>query len=371
MATFIKFPITTFEPLQLIELTTAERAIINLVFDGKALKNPVRPSITKALDSINREIGLLTPLAGGTGNQVIPTKFGFPAPPVPGGLSDTNITSLITALNSLKSKITAYRTHSDRVSGFTLPTGTDPPSFPGLLGVAVAHNLIKNSLNPLGTPTQDHFSFIFKTLLGSAEDLMERTLAATFQIFERINGNFNDQVTLIVAPGAGNYTVSETAKDLTTLATATIIDWKPSTNTLKIRGADPGDFNSGEFVQGLTSLTTRSIVSVTFPTFDQANPASTPFSVFTAILAAINALVGPINTLPSIDNDNYVQALELITKFGLAQMISSLAENNEFARFLFNNVNGTNSLNEQIENLLAEQEEAPALQSLSLIGPEG
>ena len=161
MATIITVPIEQFEPLILIEITDTERGVIDLVFGDDALQNQVRPSIAQAISSIDREIARLQPLTAAGPNQAIPTQFGTPAPPGPGALSGTQIAALIAALNTLKTAITDYRTHSDRVSGFTLPAGTNHPSFPGLLGVAVAHNLIKNSLQQEGTPEQAFFTFIF------------------------------------------------------------------------------------------------------------------------------------------------------------------------------------------------------------------
>lgn len=370
----IEFPVSKFsveKPLPKIDLTDAERAVVDLVFGVDALKNPVRPSINKALQSIDREIAFLSPLAGGTGNQVIPTKFGIPAPPGPGGISDTEIQTLINSLNSLRTEITQYRTHSDRVSGFTLPTGTNPPSFPGLLGVAVAHNLIKNSLEPEGTPEKDFFSFIFETLLGSAELLMNRSFTATFQIFERLNGGLDGTITLNLSGAGANFLVGEAVEDTTTLNTGIVKKWTPSTNTLIITQADPGDFVAGNTVQGQTTGATRTIASEQLPAYDLRNPSATPKSSYISILAAVNALVGPINSLSNIDDSNYFEALDLITKFGLAQTISSLAKEDLYARFLFNNVNGTVALKKEIEALLEEEEEVSLEASIALIGPEG
>ena len=367
------FPVDEFaveDPLQKIDLTDAERSIVDLVFGDDALENPVRPSIDRAISSIDREIALLTPLSGGTGDQVIPVQFGVPSPPGPGGISDIEISTLIASLNNLRTEITQYRTHSDRVSGFTLPTGTDPPSFPGLLGVAVAHNLIKNSLEPEGTPEQDFFSFVFETLLGSGELLIDRAFAETFRIFERLNGELNDSIILNLSGAGANYLVGETVEDTTTTNTALVRDWDPTTNTLTITQANPGEFVAGNTVLGQTSGATRTIVSEVLPLFDPQNPSASPKSSFTSILAAVNALVAPINSLPSIDDSNYFEALEFITKFGLAQTISSLAKDDLYARFLFNNVNGTEDLKEEIENLLAEEEEAQEV-AVPSIGSDG
>ncbi len=359
MAQIIQFPVDEFavvKPLQTIDLTDAERGIVDLVFGDDALQNPVRPSIDKAIASIDREVALLSPLSGGTGNQVIPTRFGLPAPPGPGGISDTDISTLIASLNSLRTEITQYRTHSDRVSGFTLPVGANPPSFPGLLGVAVAHNLIKNSLEPEGTPEQDFFSLIFETLLGSAEILMNGALVASFRIFERLNGELDSNITLTLSGVVGNFVVGETVDNLTTAETALVSKWDPATNTLTITQSNPGEFNATDSISGQTSGATATVATVTLPVFDPRNPAATPKSSYTAILAAVNVLVGPIDSLPNIDDSNYFEALDFITKFGLAQTISSLAENDLYARFLFKEVNGTDELNQEIENLLEEED---------------
>ena len=219
----IEFPIDEFaveKPLQKIDLSPGERGVVDLVFGDDALLNPVRPSINQAIDSIDREISFLSPLSGGTGNQVIPEQFGIPAPPGSGGISDTEISALIASLNNLRTSITQYRTHSDRVSGFTLPEGTNPPSFPGLLGVGIAHNLIKNSLEPEGTPEKDFFSFIFETLLGSAELLVNQAFNATFRIFERINGGVEGTITLNLSGAGVDYLVGEIVGDTTTTNTA-------------------------------------------------------------------------------------------------------------------------------------------------------
>ncbi len=370
----IRFPVDVFaaeDPLQKIELTDAERGIVDLVFGDDALENPVRPSINKAIASIDREIALLSPLAGTTGDQVIPTRFGTPQPPGSGAVSDTQITALIASLNSLRTEITQYRTHSDRVSGFTLPTGTDPPSFLGLLGVAVAFNIIKNSLEPEGSPEQDFFSSIFETLLGSAEALMVQSFDVTFLIFERLTGNLDGSIVLNLSGFGANYIVGETVEDTTTLNTALVKSFDPTTNTLIITGADPGDFVAGNVAQGQTSGATRSIVSEVLQTFDPADPTATPSSSFNSIFTAVNALIGPINSLPSIDDSNYFDALEFITQFGLAQTISSLAKEDLYARFLFNNVNGTEQLKTEIENLLEEEEEVETASSIPLVGPQG
>jgi len=371
----IEFPVAEFAveaPLQKIELTDAERGVVDLVFGDDALLNPVRPAIDQALASIDREVALLGPLSGGTGNQVIPTRFSIPAPPVSGGISDTQISALISRLNSLRTEITQYRTHSDRVSGFTLPEGTNPPSFPGLLGVGIAHNLIKNSLEPEGTPEQDFFSFIFETLLGGAEILVNQASAASFRIFERLNGGLDGKITLTLTGVAGTFIAGETVNDLTTVEAGIVTKWTPGTNTLVITQADPGEFNPGDSIQGASSGATATIGTVTLPIFNPTNLSATPASSFTSILAAVNILIGPIDSLPNIDDSNYFEALELITKFGLAQTISSLAKADLYARFLFDNVNGTETLKIEIENLLAEEEEvAEVTSSLPLIGPEG
>ena len=372
--TIIEFPVAEFaveDPLQKIELTDAERGVVDLVFGDDALLNPVRPAIDQALASIDREVALLSPLSGGTGNQVIPTQFGIPAPPSSGGISDTQISTLISSLNNLRTEITQYRTHSDRVSGFTLPEGTNPPSFPGLLGVGVAHNLIKNSLEPEGTPEQDFFSFIFETLLGSAEILVNQAFTASFRIFERLNGGLDGTTALTLTGVTGTFVAGETINDLTTVESGVATKWTPGTNTLVITQADPGEFNPGDSIQGASSGATATVGTVTLPTFNPTNLSATPDSSFTSILTAVNALVGPINSLPNIDDSNYFEALELITKFGLAQTISSLAKADLYARFLFNNINGTDALKQEIENLLAEEEVTEVASSLPLIGPEG
>ena len=372
--TILEFPVDEFavvDPLQKIELTDAERDVVDLVFADNALLNPVRPSITKALGSIDREVSLLSPLAGGTGNQVIPEQFGIPAPPGPGGISDTEISALIASLNSLRTEITQYRTHSDRVSGNTLPVGTNPPSFQGLLGVAVAHNLIKNSLEPEGTPEKDFFSFIFETLLGSAEELVDQAFAASFRIFERLNGGLDGRFTLTLSGVAGNFTIGETVDDLTTVKSAVVNAWNPATNTLVIIQTDPGDFNATDSIQGQSSGATATIATVTEPTYDPRNPNASPKSSYTAILAAVNALIGPIDSLPNIDDSNYFEALEFITKFGLAQTISSLAKEDLYSRFLFVEVNATDALKQEIVELLLEEEVDEDSSSLPLIGPEG
>ena len=374
MAEIIQFPVDEFaeqKPLQIIELTPAERDVITLVFDDKALLNPVRPSITTAVASIDREIALLTPLSGGTGNQAIPTQFGVPGPGAPGSISDTEISTLIASLNSLRTAILDYQTHSDRVSGFTLPVAAIPPSFPGLIGVAVAHNLIKNSLEPEGTPEQDFFSFIFETLLGSAEILMNQALIASFRIFERLNGELDNNITLTLSGVVGNFIVGETVDDLTSVESALVSKWEPLTNTLTITQSNAGEFNATDSIQGVTSGATATIVTVTLPVFDPRNPAATPQTSFTAILAAVNALVGPINSLPNIDDSNYDEALAFITKFGLAQTMSSLAVADLYSRFLFVNVNATEQFKEEIVQLLEEEEEVVEATSLPLIGLEG
>ncbi len=374
MGLIIEFPVDEFalvDPLQKIDLTDAERGVVDLVFGDDALLNPVRPSIDSALASIDREVALLSPLSGGTGNQVIPEQFGIPAPPVAGGVSDTQISALISSLNSLRTSITKYRTHSDRVSGFTLPEGTNPPSFPGLLGVAVAHNLIKNSLEPEGTAELDFFSFIFETLLGGAEILVNQAFTASFRIFERLNGGLDGKITLTLTGVAGTFIAGETVNDLTTAETGIVTKWTPGTNTLVITQADPGEFNAGDSIQGVSSGATATVGTVTLPTFNPKNLSATPDSSYTSIFAAVNALVGPINSLPNIDDSNYFEALELITKFGLAQTISSLAKDDLYSRFLFNNVNGTEALKVEIENLLLEEETVEVTSSLPLIGPEG
>ena len=374
MAAIIQFPVDEFaaeKPLQLIELTPAERDVVTLVFGDDALENPVRPSITTAIASIDREITLLTPLAGGTGNQAIPTQFGVPAVGGPGSISDIEISTLIASLNTLKTSILTYQTHSDRVSGFTLPSGTNPPSFPGLLGVAVAHNLIKNSLEPEGTAEQDFFSFIFQTLLGGAEILVNQALIASFRIFERLNGELDNNITLTLSGVVGNFIVGETVDDLTTVETALVSKWDPATNTLTITQSNAGEFNATDSISGQTSGATATIATVTLPAFDPRNPSATPQSSYTSILAAVNVLVGPINSLPNIDDTNYFEALDFITKFGLAQTISSLAKADLYSRFLFVNVNGTEQLKEEIVELLAEEEELISETSIPLIGPEG
>ena len=352
-------------------MTDGERGVVDLVFGDDALLNPVRSAIDQALASIDREVALLSPLSGGTGNQVIPTQFGIPAPPSSGGISDTQISTLISSLNNLRTEITQYRTHSDRVSGFTLPEGTNPPSFPGLLGVGVAHNLIKNSLEPEGTPEQDFFSFIFETLLGSAEILVNQAFTASFRIFERLNGGLDGTTALTLTGVTGTFVAGETINDLTTVESGVATKWTPGTNTLVITQADPGEFNPGDSIQGASSGATATVGTVTLPTFNPTNLSATPDSSFTSILTAVNALVGPINSLPNIDDSNYFEALELITKFGLAQTISSLAKADLYARFLFNNINGTDALKQEIENLLAEEEVTEVASSLPLIGPEG
>lgn len=366
----IQFPVKEFareDPLQKIDLTDAERGVVDLVFADDALENPVRPSIDKALASIDREVALLSPLSGGTGNQVIPTQFGIPAPPAAGGITDIEISTLISSLNNLRTEITQYRTHSDRVSGFTLPTGVNPPSFPGLLGVAVAHNLIKNSLEPEGTPEQDFFSFIFETLLGSAELLVNQAFLASFRTFERLNGGSNGDTTLTVSGVAGDFAAGETVDNLTTVESALVKTWNPTTNTLTISQTDAGDFNATDSIQGQTSGATATVATVTQPVFDQRNSSATPKSSYTSILTAINALVAPLNNLPSIDDSNYFEALDFITKFGLAQTISSLAKDDLYARFLFNEVNGTLELKEEIAELLTEEDEATA--TVPTLGP--
>ena len=374
MAEIIQFPVDEFaelKPLQLIELTPAERDVVTLIFGDAALENPVRPSITTAVASIDREITLLGPLSGGTGNQVIPTQFGVPAPGGPGSISDIEISALIASLNTLKTSILTYQTHSDRVSGFTLPAGANPPSFPGLLGVAVAHNLIKNSLEPEGTAEQDFFSFIFQTLLGGAEILVNQALIASFRIFERLNGELDNNITLTLSGVAGNFIVGETVDDLTTVETALVSKWDPTTSTLTITQSNAGEFNATDSISGQTSGATATIATVTLPTFDPRNPSATPQSSYASILAAVNVLVGPINSLPNIDDTNYFEALDFITKFGLAQTISSLAKADLYSRYLFVNVNGTEQLKEEIVELLAEEEEVISATSIPLIGPEG
>ena len=374
MAAIIEFPVDAFaaiDPLQKIELTPAERGVVDLVFGDDALLNPVRPSIDSTLASIDREVALLSPLSGATGNQVIPTLFGVPAPPIGDGITDIQISTLISSLNSLRTEITQYRTHSDRVSGFTLPVGTNPPSFPGLLGVAVAHNLIKNSLEPEGTDEQDFFSFIFETLLGGAEILVNQAFTASFRIFERLNGGLDGKITLTLTGVTGTFIAGETVNDLTTVEIGIVTKWTPGTNTLVITQADPGEFNAGDSIQGVSSGATATVGTVTLPTFNPKNLSATPESSFTSILAAVNALIGPIDSLPNIDDSNYFEALELITKFGLAQTISSLAKDDLYSRFLFDNVNGTEALKVEILNLLAEEEIAEVTSSLPLIGPEG
>lgn len=374
MAQIIQFPVDEFadlKPLQLIDLTDAERGVVDLVFGDDALLNPVRPSISAAVASIDREITLLTPLSGGTGNQVIPTQFGIPAVGGPGSISDIEISTLIASLNSLKTSILTYQTHSDRVSGFTLPSGTNPPSFPGLLGVAVAHNLIKNSLEPEGTAEQDFFSFIFETLLGSAEILVNQALIASFRIFERLNGELDNNITLTLSGVVGNFVVGETVDDLTTVETALVSKWDPATNTLTITQSNAGEFNVTDSISGQTSGATATIATVTLPTFDPRNASATPQSSYTSILAAVNVLVGPINSLPNIDDTNYFEALDFITKFGLAQTISSLAVSDLYSRYLFVNVNGTEQLKEEIVELLVEEEVVISATSIPLIGPEG
>lgn len=371
MATIITFPVDQFEPLRLIDLTDAERAVVDLVFGDDALLNPVRPSIAKALASIDNEIASLTPLAGATGNQAIPKQFGLPASPAgPGGLNDTQITALIAALNVLKTAITTYRTHSDRVSGYTLPVGTNPPSFPGLLGVAVAYNLIKNSLEPEGTPNQDFFSWIFYSLLGYAETEVQAAEIATFRIFERLNGDLNSQITLKLNTVVGSFSVNELVDDLTTVKTAKVIDWKPATNTMIITGVDPGDFNAADNIQGQGSGATAIITSVTLPVYNPSNPSATPAATYSSILAAISPIPGKLSSLSTTDDNNYFEALDFITKFGLAQTISSLAVSNEYARYLFNEVNGTPALKREIENLLAEEDELESV-TVPTIGSDG
>jgi len=368
--TIIRFPVKEFareDPLQKIDLTDAERGVVDLVFGDNALENPVRPAIDKAIASIDREVALLTSLSGGSGNQVIPTQFGIPAPPAAGGISDTEISTLISSLNNLRTEITQYRTHSDRVSGFTLPVGTNPPSFPGLIGVGVAHNLIKNSLEPEGSPEQDFFSFIFETLLGSAELLVNQAFLASFRIFERLNGGSNGDTTLTVSGVAGDFAAGETVDNLTTAESALVKSWNPATNTLTISQTDAGDFNATDSIQGQTSGATATVVTVTQPVFDRRNSSATPESSYTAILAAVNALVAPLNNLPSIDDSNYFEALDFITKFGLAQTISSLAKGDLYARFLFNEVNGTIELKKEIADLLTEEDEATA--AVPTLGP--
>ena len=368
--TIIRFPVKEFareDPIQKIDLTDAERGVVDLVFGDNALENPVRPAIDKAIASIDREVALLTSLSGGSGNQVIPTQFGIPAPPAAGGISDTEISTLISSLNNLRTEITQYRTHSDRVSGFTLPVGTNPPSFPGLIGVGVAHNLIKNSLEPEGSLEQDFFSFIFETLLGSAELLVNQAFLASFRIFERLNGGSNGDTTLTVSGVAGDFAAGETVDNLTTAESALVKSWNPATNTLTISQTDAGDFNATDSIQGQTSGATATVVTVTQPVFDRRNSSATPESSYTAILAAVNALVAPLNNLPSIDDSNYFEALDFITKFGLAQTISSLAKGDLYARFLFNEVNGTIELKEEIVNLLSEEDEATS--AVPTLGP--
>ncbi len=368
--TIIQFPVKEFareDPLQKIDLSDAERGVVDLVFGDNALLNPVRPAIDKTLASIDREIALLTPLSGGTGNQVIPTQFGIPAPPAAGGISDIEISTLISSLNNLRTEITQYRTHSDRVSGFTLPAGTNPPSFPGLLGVGVAHNLIKNSLEPEGTPEQDFFSFIFETLLGSAELLVNQAFLASLRTFERLNGGSNGDTTLTVSGVAGDFAAGETVDNLTTVESALVKSWNPATNTLTIAETDAPDFNATDSIQGQTSGATATVVTVTQPVFDRRNSSATPESSYTSILAAVNALVAPLNNLPSIDDSNYFEALDFITKFGLAQTISSLAKDDLYSRFLFNEVNGTLELKQEIVNLLSEEDEATA--AVPTLGP--
>ncbi len=375
MAEIIRFPVDEFaeqKPLQIIELTPAERDVVTLVFDDGALLNPVRPSITTAVASIDREIARLTPLTGGIpGSQVIPKRFGLPGGGGPGSVTNTQISALINSLNSLKTSILDYQTHSDRVSGFTLPPAANPPSFTGLIGVATAHNLIKNSLEPEGTPEQDFFSFIFQTLLGSAEILMNQALIASFRIFERLNGGLDNNITLTLSGVAGNFIVGETVNDLTTVETALVSKWEPTTNTLTITQSNAGEFNATDSIQGVTSGATATIVTVTLPTFDARNPAATPQSSYTSIVKAVNVLIGPINSLPSIDDTNYFEALDFITKFGLAQTMSGLAKADLYSRFLFVNVNGTEQFKEEIVQLLEEEEEVVEATSLPLIGLEG
>jgi len=372
--TIIQFPVDEFaaeKPLQKIELTDAERGVVDLVFDDNVLLNPVRPAIDRAIASIDREVVLLGPLSGGTGNQVIPTRFSLLGPPVAGGISDTQISALISRLNILRTEITQYRTHSDRVSGFTLPVGTNPPSFPGLLGVAVGFNVIKNSLEPEGSPEQDFFSPIFETLLGSAELLVNQAFSATFRTFERLFGGSDGDTTLTLSGITGNFLPGEIVDNLTTVTTALVTSWKPTKNTLTISQTDAGDFNTTDSIQGQTSGATATVATVTLPVFDRSNPTATPKSTYTSIISAVNALIGPLNSLPNIDDSNYFDALDFITKFGMAQTISSLAKEDLYARFLFNTVNGTEELKQEITDLLNEEDEVSFESSISLIGPEG
>ena len=370
----IQFPVDEFateKPLQKIDLSEAERGVVDLVFDDNALQNPVRSAIDQAIASIDREVVLLSPLSGGTGNQVIPTRFTLFGPPSAGGISDTQISSLISSLNNLRTEITQYRTHSDRVSGFTLPVGTNPPSFPGLLGVAVGFNFIKNSLEPEGSPEQDFFSPIFETLLGSAELLVNQAFTATFRTFERLTGGSNDATTLILSGVTGNFRPRETVNNFTTATTALINSWEPTTNTLTITQTDAGDFNTTDSIQGQTTGATATVATVTLPVFNRSDPSATPQSNYTSIISAVNALIGPLNSLPNIDDSNYFDALDFITKFGMAQTISSLAKEDLYARFLFNAVNGTEELNQEITDLLDEEDEVSLESNISLIGPEG
>jgi len=241
-----------------------------------------------------------------------------------------------------------------------------------LLGVGVAYNLIKNSLEPEGTLEQDFFSFIFETLLGSAEILVNQAFTASFRIFERLTGGLDGTTTLTLTGITGTFVAGETINDLTTVESGVATKWTPGTNTLVITQADPGEFNPGDIIQGVSSGATATVGTVTLPTFNSTNLSATPASSFTSILTAVNALIGPINSLPNIDDSNYFEALEFITKFGLAQTISSLAKADLYARFLFDNINGTEALKIEIENLLAEEEEvAEVTSSLPLIGPEG
>lgn len=176
MANIIKFPLDQLQ-LQDLELTNDEKDRIVLTLQGKALKNPVQPSITLLKTELSNQI---TQFQTSKGLLNIPS------------LTLNQIQNIITRLNQVSLALTRYETHSNILSGVTLNYNGFPPSFIGRLSIAQTYNKIKESLRkkqdgPCGVEESktEIFSEVFYSILGHAQTEIDDVYNIILNLNER------------------------------------------------------------------------------------------------------------------------------------------------------------------------------------------
>lgn len=149
------------------------------VLQGRALKNPVEPLLTNAINEAETQKAAFESAAssvGALGGSY--SALNDPANTFP--LTESQLSNMATRLGTYKTALQKYKTHSDVLSGVTINYAGFPPNFQGRMGMALAYNQLKESMRktedgPCGVEENksEIFTDVFHSILGYAENEIE------------------------------------------------------------------------------------------------------------------------------------------------------------------------------------------------------